>query len=280
MAERIGGGKPAAETVLSKELSSLIGNETICLIQHDNEGIFFVAKLPSDDIEQIREDTPTQVTTSIWCFPRAPVIEISIQIDTSQHYSNRLYALVNPHDSQQRADFTGLAEQTTFRMHFYDEYLNYRSTKVVANKNQGHVKFYLDIADKLVARNPIEQSDFDKAKTDIESQLIRLEKRKKFKRMHGHEARNLIAFSPTFSDRLSKLSRKQKRAFHHAATDLATIEMYGETPFEEKNKARPGVSRNRHRLRATGFGDELESFFQLAKAASQVITAAYNNKAL
>lgn len=268
MDERIR-GKSAVEMVLSKELSSLLENEDICLIQHGNEGTFFVAKLPSDDIGQIREKTPTQVTITIALFPTAPVIAISTKIGGIIS----LNAFVNPQDPQQRSDFTDLLQQTTFQIHFYDQSLNYRSTKVVANEYRS-ADSYLNMADKELVRISVEKLDFDKAKTDIESELIMLGKRKKFKRIHGQEARNLIASNPTFSDKLSELSRKQRRAFYRAVTDLATIEMYGKTHYEEGSTAGPGISRNKYRLRAIreiGFGDELEEFFQLSQVASHII---------
>lgn len=109
--------------------------------------------------------------------------------------------------------------------------------------------------------------------------LKRIRARKNFKRDYGKAARDFIAGDSSFTDQLADLTRKAKRAFYRASTDFATVELTGQTAFEQSglNIAMTPLSRNEMRFRMSGVVD-VQSMIQLAKDAGHAIVVGYQGK--
>ncbi len=118
-------------------------------------------------------------------------------------------------------------------------------------------------------------------KPDIDHQRFaedaeRLRTRQEFKRANGDGARRMLATDPAFSDKLTGLTRRQKRAVSRAATDFAAVAITGEIRAEENRNVDRATDRNHQRFEMSGMSrTQIATFIDLARTASQNIVAYY-----
>ena len=116
----------------------------------------------------MRGRVPIAVRHELYAHPSAPVIRTILHIYDRPATPLALEVFTNITDMQQREEFVALSRQASFLMLFYDEQLAHRVTKVVPQDNPAEVTLVVSSAERLLARIPTDQVDFDRAKDAVQ----------------------------------------------------------------------------------------------------------------
>lgn len=128
-------------------------------------------KAPGDEIEGLRGPLPVLFRQELYRHPSAPVIRLLLRLYDRPHdpapSSLAFESFVNIDDEGQRHDYDGLRQQDLVDLHFYDEVLQHRLTKIIPNSLRTDVPLVLGTALRLRARIMNDRFDFDRAKADL-----------------------------------------------------------------------------------------------------------------
>lgn len=134
-------------------------------------GSGFVIKAPGEEIEGLRGRLPVLFRQELYRHPSSPVIRLLLRLYDRPHdptpSSLAFESFINVDDERQRNDYSELARQDQVDLHFYDETLQHRLTKVIPNSLRTDVPLVLGTALRLQARIPNGRFDFDRAKADV-----------------------------------------------------------------------------------------------------------------
>jgi hypothetical protein len=160
--------EPLAPSPLPAELAEFLRDtEVACLMQETDQGMAFVIKLPTRDIDSARGTVPIHLRHELYEHPAAPVIRTVLVIYDQPEAPLALETFTNIQDEQQRSHFASLAQQDALILLFYDEQLAHRLTKVVPQSDPEQSAVVLATAERLLANIPREQFDFDRAKQAV-----------------------------------------------------------------------------------------------------------------
>lgn len=116
--------------------------------------------------------------------------------------------------------------------------------------------------------------DIDSRRSEEDLEIIR--RRQEFKRVYGNSAKKILTTDPAFSDKLTGLTRRQKRAISRSATDFAAVAITGETIPEERFNVDRVTDRSRQRFEMSDMNEaQIATFTDLAQTASQNIVEFY-----
>lgn len=162
----------ASPLELPTDLTAFLRTQSrACLLLGTDAGSSFILKTPAADIPDLRGVLPTLFRHELYRHPNAPVIRLLLRFydrpAASPPSSLAFESFINVDDEQQRQDYGELARQDSIRLHFYDDTLQRRLTKIIQNTTQADVPQVLLTALSLRARIPQAQFNFDRAKADV-----------------------------------------------------------------------------------------------------------------
>lgn len=165
-------GVSPSESALPSDLAAFLkGQRLACLLIGADQGSSFVIKAPAREIEGLRGPLPVLFRQELYRHPSAPVIRLLLRLYDRAHddppSSLAFESFVNVDDPEQRRDYQALAEQDRLDLHFYDEALHARLTKIVPNHLRADIPQVLATALQLRARIADDRFDFDRAKADV-----------------------------------------------------------------------------------------------------------------
>ena len=164
--------QPPAGSDLPADLAAFLRTQRLaCLLIGTDRGSSFVIKAPGDEIEGLRGTLPVLFRQELYRHPSAPVIRLLLRLYDRPHdptpSSLAFESFVNVDDEGQRQEYGALAWQDLVDLHFYDEVLQRRLTKIIPNSLRPDVPLVLGTALRLRARIPNDCFDFDRAKADV-----------------------------------------------------------------------------------------------------------------
>ena len=154
------------------DLAAFLRTQTrACLLLGTDRGSGFIIKTPAEEIDGLRGPLPVLFRQELYRHPSSPVIRLLLRLYDRPHdptpSSLAFESFVNVDDEGQRQDYGELARQDLIDLHFYDEVLQHRLTKIIPNSLRPEVPLVLGTALRLRARIPRDRFDFDRAKADV-----------------------------------------------------------------------------------------------------------------
>ena len=164
--------EPAPTVPLPPDLAAFLRTQTrACLLLGTDRGSGFIIKTPAEEIDGLRGPLPVLFRQELYRHPSSPVIRLLLRLYDRPHdptpSSLAFESFVNVDNEGQCQDYAGLARQDTVDLHFYDEVLQRRLTKIIPNSLRPDVPLVLGTALRLRARIPGDRLDFDRAKADV-----------------------------------------------------------------------------------------------------------------
>lgn len=159
--------EPRHPITLPPDLAEFLAEQSdyCCLPHASDAGTLYIVKAPVSALLRMPTQVPIRIHHELFAPPTAPVIRTVIRIYDQALTPMAFEMFANIADDQQHHDFAELGRQPKLQFAFYDEALQHRRTKVVANSEREGIEAILDRATALQAAIPPDQFDFAAAKS-------------------------------------------------------------------------------------------------------------------
>jgi hypothetical protein len=163
---------PDRPNQLPPELAGFLRQHRYAALLHPTDlGTALIVKAPGHDIASVRGYVPIRLSHELYAHPDSPVIRMVARIYDRPEHPLAFENFVNVGDPDQRDDYEALSRQDELVMLFYDQAVNHALSKRVRLTDRLRLLEVLSTADRLLAAIPVEQRNFDAAKTDVLMQI-------------------------------------------------------------------------------------------------------------